>query len=104
MKDWLIEMITESNPASVVNVILNFVQIAVTIYMFTLIYRYKKRVDSMVNEGTKWLVSEAVKNAQEEHITRIYQRVDALAAAIGKEFLCNPEHLIPHRGQQPPGS
>lgn len=52
----------------------------------------------LTTEGTKWLVSEAVKVNNEEHMTRLYQRVDALASAIGKEFLCNPEHLIPHRG------
>jgi hypothetical protein len=90
--------LANSPPASVLNVFLNIVQIAVTAWAVWIIIRYKNRVNAIVTDGTKWLVQEAVKANQEEHLTRLYQRVDALATSIGKEFLCNPEHLIPHRG------
>lgn len=93
--------LADSPPASVLNVVLNIIQIAVTVWAVWIIVRYKNKVNAIVTDGTKWLVGEAVNQYEQEHMTRLYQRVDALAAAIGKEFLCNPEHLIPHRGQNP---
>ncbi len=90
--------LANSPPASVINVLLNIIQIGVTAWAVWIIVRYKNRVNAIITDGTKWLVQEAVKENEKEHMTRLYQRVDALATAIGKEFLCNPEHLIPHRG------
>ena len=93
--------LADSPPASVLNVALNIIQIGVTLWALWIIFRYKNKVNAIVTDGTKWLVNEAVQQHEQEHMTRLYQRVDALAAAIGKEFLCNPEQLIPHRGQKP---
>ena len=93
--------LANSNPASILNIFLNLIQLIATSWAVWIIWYYKKRVNSIVTDGTAWLVKEAVKNNENEHFTRIYQRVDALAASIGKEFLCNPEHLIPHRGIDP---
>jgi hypothetical protein len=102
MKEWLIWIITESNPASVLNIVLNVVQIIVTVYAFVLVRRSRVALSRITTDGTRWLLEEAVKKSYDEHFSRLYQRVDALAGFFGKEFICNPETLIDHRGKAPP--
>jgi hypothetical protein len=91
-------MILDSNPASVLNVVLNLVQIAATMYALWMVRRARSAVARIEVDGTKWLMEETMKAAFGEHLSRLYQRIDALAAFYGKEFICNPETLIEHRG------
>jgi hypothetical protein len=98
MRDWLIGVLQDSNPASVVNLVLNLVQIAVTVAAFCMLVRARNSVRRITTDGTKWLTEQVLRSAYDEHFSRLYQRVDALAAFQGKEFVCNPETLIPHRG------
>ena len=99
MKEWIISIVQESNPASVVNIFLNFIQIIVTVAAFAMLIKARSSVKRITTEGTKWLTQQVLKQSYDEHFSRLYQRVDALAAFQGKEFICNPETLIPHRGQ-----
>ncbi len=101
MKEFLIRVITDSNPASVLNIFLNMIQISVTVVAFLMLIRARRIIKLVTTDGTKWMIEQALKTSYDDHFSRLYQRVDAIATCMGKEFLCNPEHLIPHRGITP---
>ena len=101
MKAWIIQIVTDSNPASVINLFLNVVQVITTAYALWLVRKSREAMKRITTDGTKWLIQETVKISYDEHFSRLYQRVDALAAYAGKEFVCNPETLIDHRGNTP---